>query len=75
MNLIVAETIRILPFFLADYPDVHSHLIDRQLCVRMIGSYVDVQSKFRREYLLEWGVLKAMLADDTSDEPTKMAEP
>lgn len=44
MNLIVAEAIRVLPYFLANYPDLHTQLWGRKLCVRMISEYADVRS-------------------------------
>lgn len=73
MNLVVAEAIRVLPAFLADYPDLHPQLSGRKLCVRMIGAYTDVQAVFHRERLLEWDILDAILTDDTTDEPDNAA--
>lgn len=73
MNLVVAEAIRVLPAFLTDYPDLHSQLGGRKLCVRMIGAYTDVQSDFHRELLLEWDILDAVLSDDMTDEPEDLA--
>lgn len=71
MNLIIAETIRILPSFLAEHSDLQSHLVGRKLCVRMIDSYTDDRSEFHREHLLEWDLLEALLEDSTDEPPTQ----
>ena len=64
MNLIVSEVIRVLPSFLADNPEVHTHLRGRKLVVRMINSYTDKQTELRNEIVLNWDILEAVLSDD-----------
>lgn len=60
MNLVVAETIRVLPIFLTNYPRLHSIMRGRTLVVRMIENY-DKQNAVVREQTLEWNVLNAFL--------------
>lgn len=64
MNLIVSETIRVLPLFLADHPEVREHLRERKLTVRMIESYAEARSKCFREAALERNLLDAPLLED-----------
>jgi len=73
MNLIVTEAIRVLPYFLADYPDLHTQLRGRKLCVRMISEYADVRSNFRREHVLEWDLIDAVLSDGPTESPDDLA--
>lgn len=68
MNLIVSETIRVLPMFLADHPEVHEHLRERKLTVRMVDSYADARSACSRETPLEWNILDAILSDSPEHE-------
>ena len=69
MNLIVAEVIRVLPNFLTDFPQLHPQLRGRKIAVRMISDYSDTHSPFRRQLVLEWDILDAILSDRPGEEP------
>jgi hypothetical protein len=63
MNLVVSESLRALPLFLADHPELHACLRGRRLTIRLIDQYLDIPSRFQREVVLEAGFLDAVLAD------------
>lgn len=57
MNLIVVEVVRLLPEFLAAYPNLQDVVANRKVVVRMIGSYDRIQAEFLREVELELRLL------------------
>lgn len=63
MNLVVSETVRVLPLFLKDHPEVHEQLRGRQLVVRLVDDYAGASSTFRRQIPLEWRILDPLLSD------------
>lgn len=74
MNLIIAETIRVLPIFLADYPELHPLIRGRKLAVRMTKSYSNAKSDVLRVVELEWDIVDAVLASDPDDESVRPAD-
>lgn len=74
MNLIVAETIRVLPIFLADYPELHPLIRGRKLAVRMTKCYSNTKSDVLRVVELEWDIVDAVLSIGPDDESVSMAD-
>lgn len=70
LNLLVAETIRVLPHFVAANPDLIEFLSGRKLVIRVVNSYPDSQTDFLREISLDWDFLAAILSDADVDEET-----
>jgi len=67
MNLVVAETIRVLPEFLFVYPEINETLVGRQLCVGLLNEYEVSPRHFLRERHLDWDFLSAILGDTETD--------
>ncbi|MCC9603713.1 hypothetical protein LOC67_24450 [Stieleria sp. JC731] len=63
MNLIVAETLRLLPALLAEYPDFQGVMLGRKLRVRMIDSYQDSRCQYHTEYAIEWDYVSGFIVD------------
>ena len=60
----VSEVIRVLLLFLADYPELHPHLCERRLVIRLIDSYDEPRSSFRHEHVLKWDILNDLARDE-----------
>ena len=67
LNLVVSETVRVLPMFLAENPQIEPYLVGRQLKVRLIHDYQNFDQDYSLEYEFEWDVLTDFLTD-TDDE-------
>lgn len=74
MNLIVAETIRVLPIFLADYPELHPLIRGRKLSVRMTKSYSNPESDVLHVVELEWDIVDAVLSIGPDDKSVSLAD-
>lgn len=64
MNLIVSETIRVLPVFLADYPSLTRILKGRKLVVRMLDDYTGSLHAVIREEMIGWDILDGIFNGD-----------
>lgn len=64
MNLIVAETIRVLPYLIVDNPSSEQHLGGRKLVIRALRSYASYLTEFDQETKLDWDILSSLLSDD-----------
>lgn len=69
MNLVVAESIRVLPIFLAEHPELHPLIRGRRLTVQITNSYSNVKSNVLREVELEWEIVDAILSTPPDDSP------
>tara|TARA_A100000171_G_scaffold44516_1_gene47418 strand:- start:332 stop:643 length:312 start_codon:yes stop_codon:yes gene_type:complete len=65
MNLIVAESIRVLPLFLAESSSLTRILRGRKLIVRMLGDYSSSTHAVIREEVLEWDIINSIIDGDT----------
>ncbi len=65
MNLIVAESIRVLPLFLAESSSLTRVLRGRRLIVRMLGDYSNSTHAVIREEVLEWDIINSIIDGDT----------
>lgn len=70
MNLVVAESIRFLPIFLAEHPELHPLIRGRKLTVQIASSYSSIKSNVLRDVQLEWEIVDAVLTTSPDDSPT-----
>ena len=66
MNLIVAETMRVLPVLLADHPSLTRILRGRKLVVRMLEDYTSSSHSVIREEVIEWDILDGIFNGDSA---------
>ncbi|WP_345319783.1 hypothetical protein [Novipirellula rosea] len=64
MNLIISETIRVLPTLLTDSPSLTRILRGRRLVVRMLNEYSGSSNAVVREEVLAWDILNAIIDGD-----------
>ena len=71
MNFVVAEAIRVFPFFINENPHLKRWLRGRRLVVRLIESYDDANDQYKRQHALEWDFIAGVLgSDDEGDRGT-----
>lgn len=64
MNLIVAESIRALPLFLAESSRLTRILRGRKLIVRMLDAYSSSKHAVIREEVLKWDIVNSIIDGD-----------
>ena len=63
MNLVVAETIRALPYLFSRRPGLERLTRGRNLIVRLVGSYAETRGAVFREYSLDWDTAMQRIQD------------
>lgn len=68
MELIIAESVRVVPLLLVDHPRLRGPISERRIVVRMISRYTDSQAEYNRQVVTNLHVADVIAVSDAVPE-------